>query len=249
MDAWPVPPGVLRLDAGEIHVWQVDLESVGAADRGLPGLLSEDERARAGRFAFEVHRQRFAAARGSLRRVLSRYLGMAPQDIAFGYGPRGKPYLAHDRATPPLRFNVSHSAERALFAVALGRELGVDLERVSETTSVLELAERFFAPQEWRFLRGLPPAARREAFFRLWTLKEAYLKASGVGLYEPLDSIVLRLAEGAAPPLVLHAGRRDWSLKELRPAADFAAAVAAEGEGGTLRCWSWTGSQGAGPAD
>src|SRR5437867_805037 len=146
--AWPAPPDDLRLGPDEVHVWYVGLEPAGAADRDLPGLLSDDELSRAQRFVFDVHRRRFVTARGALRRVLSRYLGTRPEAIAFHYGAQGKPFISDGHSTHRLRFSVSHSRDRALFAMALGREVGVDLESIGQTILELDLAQRFFAPEE-----------------------------------------------------------------------------------------------------
>jgi 4'-phosphopantetheinyl transferase len=236
---WPARTDPPRLREEEVHVWHADLGSMTGSDADLMSLLSDDERARAGRFVFERHRRRFTAARGRLRRLLSSYLEIAPEAVAFQGGRNGKPHLA---PTPTqdtrLRFNVSHSEEQALFAVALEREVGVDIEHVDPAVRVLELAGRFFAPEEAAVLRALPPEARHPAFFRLWTLKEALLKASGAGLSGPLDTVVLRPDADGDGPLVLEQETGTWSLQELRPPPGFAAAVTVAGRGSTLCCWS-----------
>lgn len=164
--------------------------------RRLRESLSGDERGRAERFVFEVHRRRFTAARGLLREVLGGELRIEPAAVRFDYGPRGKPALARDLETE-LRFNVSHAQERALLAVARGLELGVDIEAVREGIDTTAIAKRFFSPLERSALLALPEAARADAFFTIWTRKEAYVKLLGGGLAIPLDSFDVSLGEPA----------------------------------------------------
>lgn len=164
--------------------------------RRLREPLSADERGRAERFVFEVHRRRFTAARGLLREVLGGELGTPPAAVRFDYGPRGKPALAYDLETE-LRFNVSHAQERAILAIARGLELGVDIEAVRQSIDHAAIAKRFFSPKERDALLALPEAARADAFFTIWTRKEAYVKLLGGGLLIPLDSFDVSLGEPA----------------------------------------------------
>ena len=165
---------MIPLSHGEAHVWRIRLAPCPV------DLLSEDERARALRFHFPLHRHRFVAARSALRRILAAYLDLPPAELRFHYSPHGKPYLEHHW----LRFNLAHSEDLALCAVARAREIGVDIERIRPRPTQERIPERFFSPSEAAQLRALPP----EAFFHYWTAKEAYLKARGEGLAIPLDS-------------------------------------------------------------
>ena len=211
--------------------------------REMRDVLSEDEDARAARFVFYRHRARFIAGRASLRRILGRYLEMAPERLDFGYGHRGKPFLKDDPAGKALRFNLSHSSELALLAVVGSRDIGVDVERVRAVQYHLKIAGRFFSPGEVAAIRALPPEVQYEAFFNCWTRKEAYIKALGDGLAYPLDAFEVSLAPGT-PAALLHVhdepnASTKWFMKALDPGPGYVGAVALKGKGYRVTCWEW----------
>ena len=205
-------------------VWLADLDDAAAVE-GAGEVLSEDERARAQRFVFDVHRRRFIAARAWLRRCLAERLGRPAASLRFEYGPVGKPALA---GTDRLRFNLSHSGRYALLAVTEGAEVGVDIEHVRPLSDMEALAERVFSAAERAALAAVPADRRVEAFFAGWTRKEAYIKARGEGI-GMLGAIEVALSPGQAPRLVRVADRPDeperWSIEALSPVPGFAAAV------------------------
>ena len=234
------------LTADDVHVWRVALDVGEAVLARLRETLADDERRRAERFHFEKDRRHFTAGRGALRSILAGYLGRRPQDVRFTYTNYGKPLLA-DESGMALRFNLTHSHGLALLAVALGRDVGVDVERVRDNLEGEQLAERFFSPREVAALLALPPALRREAFFHCWTRKEAYIKANGKGLSLPLDQFDVSLhPDEPAALLATHhdpaeAGR--WSMRSLAPGDGFAAALAVEGQSWRLWCGHWPGDE------
>jgi 4'-phosphopantetheinyl transferase len=216
-----------------IRVWRAALDRPDEETRALRALLSDDEKVRADRFRFLRDRQHFIVGRGFLRTVLGRTLGIAPQEIVFAYGTRGKPSLRWpDRSG--LEFNLSHSHGLALLAIAWGRTLGIDLEYEREDLDFLGIAARFFTPQELAEIQREPAlAAQRAAFFRGWARKEAFLKARGDGLWMGLDQFEVSI-DGALPPRVVRtawdeseAGR--WTLHNLQVAPGFAAALVVAG--------------------
>ncbi len=153
-------------------------------------MLSPDEENRASRFHFPLDRERFIIARGALRYLLTRYLQLPAREVRFHYGPQGKPTLD----PPSFSFNVSHTQNIAVFAVAAaGRNVGIDVEKAQHDFKVREIAERYFSVSECAELFSLPADLQNQAFFRCWTRKEAYLKASGEGLHTPLDSFSVSL--------------------------------------------------------
>jgi 4'-phosphopantetheinyl transferase len=208
----------------------------------LEAALSADERVRAERLVAARFRRRFVVARGALREILGSYAGIAPAAVGFRYGPRGKPALDVDDVDC-LRFNLSHSGDRALVAVGWRCELGVDVEQIRPDRELDRIASRFFSPAEVATLLALPHAARAEAFYRCWTRKEAYIKAVGDGLAIPLDSFDVGFAPGA--PAALLANRRDpaevqrWSMATLDPGPGCAGAIVVEGRGWVMRCFAW----------
>ena len=239
------PDPLPALGRDDVHVWRTGLDQPAAAVALLAESLSGDERDRAARFHFERDRRRFTVARGELRALLGAYLAVPAATIAFDYGSHGKPRLAGALAAGDLRFNVSHSAGVALYAVARGREVGVDVEGHREDFATAEIAERFFSPAERAALAALPPERRCDAFFACWSRKEAYIKARGLGLSLPLDAFDVSLTPGA--PAALLATRDDpaerdrWTLRALDPGPGLAGAIAAAGRHWTLSCWRWDG--------
>jgi 4'-phosphopantetheinyl transferase len=238
-DPWRPAPTRPRLSREEVHVWRATLSRADDEVEALRALLSEDEADRAGRFHFQRDRTRFTVARATLRQILGSYLSLPPQLLRFEYNEFGKPTLSD----APLSFNLSHAGDVALYAVARGREVGVDIEAVREGVGCEELAARFFSRGEAETLLALPPEARTRAFFDCWTRKEAYVKALGSGLSQPLDGFDVSLAPGE--PAALLRSRADareaarWTLRELSPGDGYAAAVAVEGGGWRLLCWDF----------
>lgn len=220
----------LTIAAGEVHVWWCDLR--GSAAARIPAWaarLDPAERERASRFRFEEDRVRWAAGRGALRELAARYLAASPGELRFEYGPAGKPALPD----APLRFSLSRSQDAVLIAFASSGEIGADVERVRSGFDGSDIAGKFFAPAEVASLAALPEGIRSEAFFRVWTAKEAYLKGRGEGLGFPLDAFEVS-AEGWGPRrLRAHRDPAEigrWWLVPLSPAPGFAAALAATGE-------------------
>lgn len=207
--------------------------------------MSVDELRRAERFLMDRHRVRFIAGRARLRALLARYLGRRPGELEFHYEALGKPGLAPQQNTLGLQFNFSNSHTLGLLAVSPRSEpLGADVEHLRELHDLLGLARRFFDASESEALLRLTDGAQRAAFFRLWTRKEAFLKAVGKGLTFPLNEVVVSLGDIPAPRIVTIQGDPEaaaaWHLFHLIPDFDYVAAVTHQGESGALSCWSWT---------
>ncbi|MEM7726704.1 MAG: 4'-phosphopantetheinyl transferase HetI [Cyanobacteria bacterium P01_A01_bin.45] len=235
-DAWLNAPTDLTLVHNDVHVWRIELDIPETELQNLSDILSADEIQRAERFYKEQHRQRFVVGRGILRIILGRYLNLEPQTLEFRYEPTGKPVLADTCGGNKLYFNLSHSQGLALCAVSSDRPLGVDLEYVTPISDVLSLAKQFFSPTEYAVMRSLPPNLKQQTFFRYWTCKEAYLKATGAGLAQ-LQQIEVNLSPGE--PAKLNTAS-DWSLLEMQPVKNSAAAVAIEGSSLGLKCWEYS---------
>jgi 4'-phosphopantetheinyl transferase len=225
-------PGRSLLDHLQVHLWMVRLEASEDNFARSLGWLSNDEVTRAKRFYFDRHRHAFVLGRAALRALLANYLGRAPAEVAFVYGPQGKPALAPtpQNDTCPLRFNVSNSGNLAAYAFTIGCEIGVDVEQHRELHDFENIAHRFFSPEETAELLELPAAEKNTAFFNCWARKEAYIKAMGGGLSIALDSFQVTLRPGAAARMVSIAGSheaaRRWTLHEFTPAPDCAGAIA-----------------------
>ncbi|HUM02519.1 MAG TPA: 4'-phosphopantetheinyl transferase superfamily protein, partial [Thermoanaerobaculia bacterium] len=180
----------------ELHVWRISLEVPPGRLTALAATLSPVEQKRAECFGSELLRRRYTAGHGALREILSRYAGRAPEALRFGKRPDGKPELLDP---PGWRFGFSHSLDLALCGVTRRHEVGVDLEALRPLSDPLDLAERFFAPDEAATLRRLPETSRQAAFFRCWTRKEAILKATGEGLLGSLRDFSVSLEAAELP--------------------------------------------------
>lgn len=240
---WTTAPRELSLTETDVHLWRLALDQPAAALRAMAGTLSLEEQLRAAHFRFDRDRARFTAARGLLRALLGRYLRVAPAEVRFRDGPMGKPSLAWPPGEHPLlEFNLSHSLDVALCAVALGRRVGVDVEHVQPDIEYEDVAAYAFSLAEQRSLRALATQSRPRAFFTCWTLKEAYIKARGDGLHLPLDQFDVSLDVNVAQRLVGHRLDPDETTRwEVRPldlgSPDYAAALAVEGHGWQLSRW------------
>ncbi len=213
-----------------VDLWHVSAEDIGDVRLNeCLRLLAPAEAARARRYVFERHRRQSIVAWGMLRKLLSKYAAVAPQSLVFGRNAYGKPHLA-EPADSPIQFNMSHTDGMILYAVTRDRPIGVDVEDTQRRGGGIELARRFFAQAEVAALEALPPQAQHDAFFRFWTLKEAYIKALGSGLSIPLQSFAFSLSEGRPPTVALtkpdDGSPNAWQFAELRLGDRHRAAVA-----------------------
>ena len=176
---WPA------LSSGEIHVWFFSLQSSLEQANRFQALLADEELERASRYGRQHLREQFVTGRGILREILAKYTGQEPSKLQLSYGRSGKPELvpatSHDRAD----FNMSHSEDVAVCAVGRSGRLGIDIEKaLSERHgNWRSIAERYFQAEELHAMERLPKAERFRGFLRYWTLKEAYCKALGKGVW------------------------------------------------------------------
>ncbi len=242
---WAAPPQRLALSGSAVHVWRAALNLAEAQVAALGAALNADEQARAARLRLDDKRRAFVVARGILRDILGRYLGLHPRDIQFAYTAQGKPELAACQAAGPC-FNLAHSGDLALVALANARPIGIDLERQRPVEAADLLVERFFSPGERAAYRRLPPEQKSPAFLLGWTRKEAYLKARGEGLALPLNQFEVTLSPGEPPALVAdwHSppSAAPWVLLDLDAGPGFTAALAVPGAVDELAAWEWPAS-------
>ncbi len=224
-----VPP----LDRAQVHVWFASLQTTSEAWPSLCAELSPDERRRADRFSTTQLRRRFVLARVFLRRLLAAYAAVDASTLRIGYDNNGKPCLVN---VPGLRFNVSHADDAAMYAVAARREVGIDIESTAREVDIAGLARQAFSSSEREALAALACDAQRGAFFRMWTRKEAYVKARGEGLRYPTRSFTV--AHSGDDALIEDRWDQQapdrWRVSGLDPPPGFAAAVAAEGRDWTV---------------
>jgi 4'-phosphopantetheinyl transferase len=241
---WRRPLATPILNHSDVHVWRVPLDVSRDIVADLAVLLSDGENARAQRMLCEEAGRRFVASHSALKKILGCYLDQRPEQIRLVADARGKPHLASSADAPTLCFNLSHSGEFALCAVTKGRDVGVDVEQVRPVSAWREIVARYFSRHERDALYAMPPDRTREAFFQVWTHKEAYSKALGQGVSRRWTQFSVSLTPGAVvEPSGAGTKARDdglFTLCPLEPGAGYVAAVAAQGVGWHLHCWHWS---------
>jgi 4'-phosphopantetheinyl transferase len=191
-------------------------------------VLDAHERARADRFVYERDRRRFVTVHSAMRMVLATQLAVSPRSLNLVVGEHGKPRIAG--SSLDLRFNLSHSGERALLALTLAREVGVDIEQ-HRTCDTSALARFAFSQTEFEAFERFPPRDRAIAFYRGWTRKESFIKAHGEGFSFPLDGFDVSL-EADGPLLGCRAAPAEiarWTVRNVPVEPGYSAALTVEG--------------------
>jgi len=223
----------IEIGADEVHLWETPL-SVGDDELARIGeLLSPEESEYAGDFHNERARRQFVISRGMLRQLLSRYLGKPAADLRFEMEGDGKPVLVGKRG---VEFNLSHSGEIVVYAVAASRSVGVDLEHLRPVPRAVELANRYLSPEECKTIAAVPPELRDREFLSSWVRREAYAKARGTSVWRALERHQTDAATAKED--------RDYTVRLLDYSDRYVAAVAAPGSDWSvvLRGGIWYGS-------
>ena len=226
---------VISLTPSEIHLWLAFYD--GITEQNLHSvyreLLNPAEREQESRFYFARDRLRYLVTRALVRTVLSRYAPIRPEDWVFSTNAYGRPEIVNEQARDTgLSFNISHTHSLITMGVTKRRALGVDVENFLAREVSLDIADRFFAPQEVAALAATPQRQRQYRFFEYWTFKEAYIKARGMGLSLPLDKFSFhypndRAVEIAIDPELADESRR-WQFWQFRPTPEYLLAICAE---------------------
>jgi 4'-phosphopantetheinyl transferase len=224
---WASPPQSVDLPGEDVHVWSASLLDPGLEPYAKGEMLSPSEQERSAKFHFERDRRSFVVRRSLLRAILGVYLKIEAVQVPLVYEQWGKPKLAAREGTPPLHFNFSHSRGLAVCAVSGFGVVGVDVEKLRPMPEMAEISATFCSPPENAQIKAAPAEMQVEAFFGVWTRKEAFLKANGQGLVGSLASVDC----SAAPP--------DWTLQTFSPAPGFVGSLAFPGRAGKVQCWRW----------
>lgn len=243
-ESWEATSVAPALESAQVHLWRLPLLADPERVLELARLLSPEEEARRQRFLSIRDQERFLLARASLRRVLAKYVALAPEALRFRYGAHGKPRLEEadgriHSGPDPVCFNLTHSGDLAVCAVSRNVELGVDIEVPRPLPNAQDLAKRFFTSRESATLEGLGSEERLQEFLRLWTCKEAYLKAIGKGLAKPLHQVEVSLGDWGCERFTDMAGDDEelarWRLTTFSPGDGISGAVVTDGRDVTLR--------------
>lgn len=239
---WLTPPESLRLGQGEVHVWRGIVDIPSSRLQVYWKTLSQEEQQRAHRLRFPLHRRRWVAARGMLRLLLGRYLDLSSQELEFGTGPHGKPFVQHP-TTPTLFFNISHSQKIALFAFSQESEVGIDVEGSRPHLNHEDIAKRILNAQEQEWLQSLPASKKKSAFLTCWTRKEAFTKAHGIGLTFPLQDITVTFLPHQPPGVVKVAdsslNHHQWTMYDITPRLRYAGALVVAGHPRSIHYWNY----------
>lgn len=218
----------------EVEVWLARPESLPAEELTqicFP-LLSEEEQQRSQRFHFEHDRTHYLAAHALLRLCLGQHLGCPPQQVSMAAGRNGKPELTGQLSAGQLTFNLSHTRGMVACVVTRGRSCGIDVEGIRVMTEMEGMARAVYSDAEIAWLGRLEDAIRTRAFFTLWTLKEAYIKATGLGMSAPLKQIALDPEALSVIDLSAPAQSPDaWLFDHWHPGPGHALAVACDNTG------------------
>jgi 4'-phosphopantetheinyl transferase len=231
----PVPSPI-----DHVHVATVRTDDPGVLSRldDYRRLMDVSEHARHGRLVREADRVSFLITRGLVRTLLSRFVDVPASDWTFAANEYGRPEVANLPAgSPPLRFNLSHTTGLVACAVVVGREIGLDVENVDRPVTH-DVAGRFFAPREVSDLRALPPDRQPAVFFDYWTLKEAYIKARGLGLVLPLHHFAFDLTCGGDPRITFDDAIDDdpasWQFRQVWATPSHRMAIGVRSNGRSL---------------
>ncbi len=223
-------------EPGVVHVWRVPIG--GAPTESDLALLIPAELERLARLRPPVPRAEYVTGRALLRRIVSRYLGVASDAFGIAIGEHGKPSLAPPHDASSVTFSLSHTRGLSCLAVAAGTEVGVDIEVVRREVQHDKMSDRFFSSGEVAQLQAMPPAERSAGFFRIWTRKEAYLKGRGDGITHGLANfdVVIGpdLAAGVTADRLDPGSPAQWSLAELELGGEHVGAVALKNASGIV---------------
>jgi len=217
-----------------VHVWAFTLTGPEETRNECERVLSAAEINRANRFATGSLRTKYVFAHGVVRHVLARYCNLQPEALEFvTTGDAGKPALANSSAAGTFCFNLSHSKERALLAVTLVQDIGVDIECQRQQVDMLGISSSYFFGSEYEAILSAPESARAAVFYKYWTAKEAVIKAEGIGLGLPLNRFEVKFApDNSRAAVETYDTARlapDWTVQSLPCENGWSAAVAARG--------------------
>jgi 4'-phosphopantetheinyl transferase len=215
----------MMLSERDIHVWTVDLDRSRQQMEEFSQFLTAQERQRAAKFINPTHGNRWTIARGYLRQILGKYINLTPDAIVFNYGAQGKPALEGK----DIQFNLSHSVDRAVYAISAKYPVGIDLEHIHPLPAA-DLVDRFFSSAEKRIFHSLPIELQQAAFFHAWTQKEAYLKACGTGLSTPLDQIEVSIDPRTPAAIISTPISGIWQIQKLEISTEYASAIVIGGD-------------------
>ncbi|WP_198538358.1 4'-phosphopantetheinyl transferase family protein [Marinicella sediminis] len=225
--------------SNQIDLWYVQDEAIVDAKvkSDCHGLLSAAEKSQMSRFYFAKDRHQYMVTRSLLRVVLSKYhKDVEPREWQFETNAYGRPYIANETQAPRVHFNISHAKNLVMLAIAQHEYLGVDVEYLERKGNWLDIADTFFSPDEVEQLLALEDLEKKkQRYFDLWTLKEAYVKACGMGLSIPLSDFSFIFNDEDELNIQFKTGRKDvpekWRFWRIELSDEHAISLAIRREG------------------
>lgn len=226
----------MKITTNEIHLWYAHDEEI--CDSNLlaqyQNFLSNEERMQQKRFYFARDRHQYLITRALLRSVLSLYVSsISPEAWQFKKNSYSKPYIENFPLPFAINFNLSHTEKMIVLAITPDRDIGVDVEFLLRRSITLDIAKRYFSEVEFQDLSALPIEQQKKRFFDLWTLKEAYIKACGMGLAIPLDHFSYSFPRSGEIQISFDSNRDDhpeyWSLWQIKPNDTHIVSLAVQG--------------------
>ncbi len=240
---WNIPPENFFLSNQDLHVWRAALDLKRDRIQEYSKWLSNDEMEKAESYYSVRDKDRYVVARGILRTILASYSGTEPAAIRFCYEENGKPVLLDPYGKKSIYFNVSHSEGLALYVFARSFNVGIDVEFMRDISEMDEIVKEFFSAKERICFDALPAGERKKVFFKWWTLKEAYTKATGRAVFHSSDEPdVLALIDEQENSWHIMGNSDDastWSISDITPDQDCAGAIAVEGTDFNIHYWHW----------
>jgi 4'-phosphopantetheinyl transferase len=221
---------VRTIKESEVHIWLANCDTID--EEPMKGLLDVDEAKRAGQFREQRDSKLYTVSHGVLRLILSEYLSVKPRVINYERGPYGKPKLTGESR---LCFNISHSNAIAAYAISSGNEIGVDIEYICDLP-IKEISKDFFSQSEINYLESVRKDMYKSVFFKLWSRKEAFVKAIGKGLYSRLADIDVFFTGGAHQ--LVYDGTI-WSIRDFESGDGYAGAVVVQGDKHDIRMFRY----------
>lgn len=227
----------------EIHVWWIDLDQPQYIVDNYYRVLDQDEKISILNFKTELLRKRYTVSKCVLKILISKYLDSKPEEVKFTYGELGKPFLSSSINTLNLQFNMSHSNRLGMCAFTKDKALGVDIEKIREFSNLEDVAEMCMSEFEKGWFSKLPPATRIEIFYKVWTVKESFIKAIGAGLSFPMVDVEVKM--NSSDKCEFHKIKnesgifRKWRVFTFAPEPNYTASLVAEADGSKIKRFYW----------
>lgn len=233
---WPYCQHRAEIKTREVHLWWASLNVSSEETAFYESFLDTRERRRVERYSIPRARKRFIRARGILKQLLGEYCRVDPRTLSFRLGEMGKPYLP-DSLNSPIQFNSTDTGMEAIFAFCNSGQVGVDIELTDRKVQHEIIAPRKFSSTEYELYLSQLPTEQKQFFLSVWTRKEAYGKAKGVGIRYRLNSVNLVAEEDLQAASVIDEHGTQWHVQQIAPFKGSTACLVTEGSGWNIRCF------------